>query len=148
MFSKKLIAAVSLAMLSSVGYADCAITDIKQFAEMVATAHKQEALAAIDRKYFGKKPFEVVIENSLGEGDQFERTNVTSFTEAANWLKKRQSEGFPSPDIRKLVNCENGVCLFDFFEGINHNTLYLKEIHYNGTLKCAELKLIQFLDGN
>ena len=144
----KMLILMLLVAIAPASYAGCPITDIKHFAEMIADAHKQNALETIDTKYLGTKPFEAIIENSLAEDEVFERTKATRFSEVANWLKKRQSEGFPQPDIRKLVNCDNGVCIFDFFEGIHHNTLYLEKIHYKGNLKCAELQSIQFLDGN
>ena len=148
MRSTKLFVLVLLSAIAPASYAGCPITNVRQFAEAVADAHKHNALEAIDRKYAGKNRFKVIIENSLAENDAFERTTATRFAEVARWLKRRQVEGFPAPDIRKLVECKNGVCVFDLNEGIDHNTLYLEEIHYEGRPTCAKLQSIKFLDGD
>ncbi len=144
----KLTMFLLLAALAAPALAQCPITDIRAFAEMVAAQHKAGTLEKLDQRYAGRRPFKVIIENSLAEGDAFERKTVTSFAAAAGWINARRVEGFPQPDVRKLLYCRKGVCEFDFFAGINHNTLYLYQITYRGTPTCATLKTIQFLDGD
>ncbi len=144
----KLTLFLLLVTLAATARAQCPITDIHAFAEMVAAQHKAGTLENLDQHYEGRRPFKIIIENSLAEEDAFERKTVTSFAAAAGWINARRVEGFPQPDVRKLLYCKKGVCLFDFFEGIHHNTLYLYQITYSGTPTCATLKTIQFLDGD
>lgn len=122
------------------------------FAQHLASAHERRELAALDRKYSGLAPFQIYIEHSIGEGADGTPifvTAVQSFAELAELLESRQAdETFPEPKSRALRRCANGVCSYDFFTGISHNSLYLKEIRYNDYVECLELETIWFLDGD
>ena len=121
------------------------------FARDLASAHASNALASLDKKYPELGPFQIFIEHSIGEGNDGTPifvTGVQSFGALVELLASRQTEGFPTPKSRALRRCSNGVCSYDFNEGISHNTLYLKEVRYNDYVKCLEVEVIWFLDGD
>ena len=138
--------------MSASAAAECLDVPRTVFARELASAHANKKLASLDKKYSELGPFQVYIEHSIGEGTDGTPifvTAVRSFRELAELLDSRQtSEGFPDPKSRPLRRCSNGVCSYDFFTGISHNSLYLKEVRYNDYVKCLKIEVIWFLDGD
>ena len=129
----------------------CPDVPLSVFAKDVASAHASSALGSLDKKYPGLGPLQVFIEHSIGEGDDGTPifvTAVSSFRALAELLQSRQTDGRPAPKSRPLRKCSNGICSYDFFTGINHGSLYLKELRYNDYVKCLQVEVIWFLDGD
>jgi hypothetical protein len=121
------------------------------FAKDLAAAHASGTLALLDKKYPGLGPLQAFIEHSIGEesnGASILVTSVPSFAALAQLLRSRQTDGMPAPQSRPFRKCSNGICTYDFNAGISHNTLYLKEVRYNDYVKCLEVEVIWFLDGD
>lgn len=129
----------------------CARTTYEVFARDLASAYAANNLQTLDKKYPVSGSLQILIEHSISEeknGATFFDTHVPSFQALAALLQARQTEGLPSPAVRPLRKCANGVCSFDFLNGIQHNTLYLKEIRYNDYSQCLAVETIWFLDGD
>jgi hypothetical protein len=121
------------------------------FAQDLAKAYASNNLQVLDKKYPDIGSLQILIEHSISEeenGATFFDTYVPSFHALAKLLQSRQTEGLPRPEVRPLRECANGVCSFYFLNGIQHNTLYLKEIRYNDYSQCLEVETIWFLDGD
>ena len=136
--------------VSANAYNACVDVSRAQFARDLAAAHAADKLATLDQKYPGLGGFQVYLEHSLGsdaEGD-FVVFGVASFRELAQRLKARRVEDRPWPQSRPLRKCANGICSYNFYEGIDHGYLYLKEIRYNDYVGCLDVEAIWFLDGD
>lgn len=135
---------------SASAYESCVDVSRTQFAKDLAAAHAADQLETLDQKYPGLGGFRVYLEHSLAsdtEGD-FVVFGVASFRELAQRLKARRVEDRPWPRSRLLRKCANGICSFNFYEGIDHGYLYLKEIRYNDYVSCLDVEAIWFLDGD
>lgn len=136
---------------SPVALSACAGATYETFAKDLASAYAANNLQALDKKYPQPGSLQILIEHSISEeknGATFFDAHVSSFQALAALLQARQTEGLPSPAVRPLRQCANGVCSFDFLQGIQHNTLYLKEIRYNDYSQCLAVETIWFLDGD
>lgn len=130
---------------------ECSRKQHEKFSHALAVAHASGTLATLDKKYPGMSVMQILIEHSISEeqdGETIFVGYVQSFSELEKLLRSRQSEGFPEPQSRSLRRCANGVCSFDFLEGIQHNTLYLKEVRYNDYVCDLQILTIWFLDGD
>jgi len=125
----------------------CEISDIKAFANDIASSYKSGTMDSLDNKHVLKSPLEVTIEHSLIE-DTFEKKTFKNFKSIQSRLASRESDGLPQREIRKLKECSNGKCSYDFYEGIFHNTLYLYDLKYSGKENCATLLAIHLFDGD
>jgi hypothetical protein len=126
----------------------CQISDINAFARDIATSYKSRTMEYLDAKYTLKEPIEVIIEHSLLEDEVFEKKKFKDFKSIQEWLTSREMDRLPHREIRKLLSCREGECLYDFYEGILHNTLYLHDIKYSGNNNCAAISVINFYDGD
>jgi hypothetical protein len=129
----------------------CLDVPLSVFAKDLASAHASSALGSLDKKYAGLRPFQIFIEHSIGEGKDGTPIFVTfvpSFRALAELLQSRQTDGLPAPKSRAVRKCSNGICSYDFFTGIEHNSLYLKEMRYNDYVECLQIEVIWFLDGD
>ena len=117
----------------------------------MASAFESGRLATLDEKYPTQESFEVYLEHSLAdeEGDvSISVTYVKSFAELNGFINSRRKDGLPGLGAGALRKCANGVCSYNFQNGISHNTLYLKELRYNDYLPCLNLQTVWLLDGD
>ena len=49
---------------------------------------------------------------------------------------------------RALLACGKGLCTYDFFDGINHGTLYLHHVLYGCSGGQPTVKVLALLDGD
>ena len=131
----------------STAYA-CEISDINVFARDIAISYKSRTIEDLNKEYSLKSPIEIVIEHSLRQDEAFEKKIFKDFKSIQAWLTLREIDGLPHRETRKLLSCRDGECLYDFYKGILHNTLYLHHIRYHGENNCATLSQIHFYDGD
>lgn len=142
---------MTVIVFSPMAFGACPKTPPAVFAKDLASAYASNTLPSLDNKYPDIRPLQIFIEHSLGEeenGATIYVTSVPSFLALAKLLQSRQTDGLPQPVSRALRKCSNGVCSYDFLNGIQHNTLYLKEIRYNDYVKCLAVETLWFLDGD
>jgi len=141
--------ALALAV-SAHAYGACVDVSRAQFARDLAAAHAADKLATLDRKYSGLGGFQVYLEHSIGSDseDDFLVFSVASFRELADRLQARRVEQRPWPQSRPLRQCGNGICSYQFLDGIQHGYLYLKEVRYNDYVGCLDVEALWFLDGD
>jgi hypothetical protein len=92
----------------------------------------------------------MTIEHSLADDDDPQRFEVRRFPSLAKfeqWLKSREIDDRPGRYSREMT-CTRGVCRANMDGGINHNSLYLKQITYGMSNGCPYLKTIYILDGD
>lgn len=125
---------------------------LEELIKAVDEAYSTNKLGRLDarRPYLGK--VRIVIEHSLagdGEKGQYEIRTFRTLAQAERWLKSREREdGTPFRQTRPLIECEGGVCEFDFNGGILHNQLYLKKVSYGYRRGRPYIKTIYLLDGD
>lgn len=125
---------------------------IEQIVSALSEAYTAKALGKLDarRPYAGK--VKIVIEHSLAEDDaqdRFESKVFASLAKGEQWLRSRErEEGAPYRETRPLLRCKNGVCTYNFEDGILHNHLYLRKITYGYRAGRPYIKTIYLLDGD
>ena len=129
----------------------CKKQSIEDLVKAVAESYEEKSLGSldVDRSYVGR--VRIVIEHSLAgdnDPDRFEIRWFTTLAKAESWLKSREHEEMPGRTAKPLVRCAQGVCTYNFDDGIFHNTLYLKKITYGVRSGCPYLKTIHLLDGD
>lgn len=129
----------------------CKYETIGQLVKAVAESYEGKTLSSLDaqKPYLGK--VRIVIEHSLADDNAKDRFVIkwfTSLAKAEAWLKSREHEEMPGRATKPLAKCANGVCTYNFDDGIVHNTLYLKKITYGSSRGCPYLKTIYLLDGD
>jgi len=146
-----LIVAVLAFYLLLTAFVSCEDVAPSQFAKDFAVAFESGRLKTLDKKYQVQGPFEVYLEHSLeggGDDDVITVKYVKSFEELSNLVESLKENGASNLESRPLRKCSNGVCSYDFLNGIMHNTLYLKELRYNDYVQCFELETVWLLDGD
>jgi hypothetical protein len=144
---KHLISALPLLLCNSITAEECQISDVVSFAGELAQRYESKEMAKLDAKY-NLYSFEVVSEHSLSEDGEHERKTVANFSALESWLKSNTTSGLPYRAIRKLEKCGEGLCLFDYFEGVSHSHLYLYSFEFSGTNKCAKLTRVNLYNGD
>lgn len=125
---------------------------IEQLMKALDEAYNARAMGRLDarRPYF--REVRLVIEHSLGgvgDGVGFESRRFRTLAQAERWLKSREREdGTPRRETRPLLQCESGICEYDFNGGILHNHLYLQKISYGYRNGRPYIKTIYLLDGD
>jgi hypothetical protein len=94
----------------------------------------------------------IQIKHSLRPDDHTENISFSSFAAAEKWLRKSRHGGMISRSVKPRQKCEQGVCSYDFSDGISHNHLYVKSIKY-GYINYRDaddyyIKEIYLLDGD
>jgi hypothetical protein len=153
--NKRLVAAAAVILFSLSlpvqAESPCKKQTIEDLVKAVAEAYQAKTLGSLDaqKPYVGK--LRIVIENSLAEDNAKDRFLIkwfSSLAQAETWLKSREHEELPGRVTKPLVRCANGVCTYNFDDGILHNTLYLKKITYGSRSGCPYIKTIYLLDGD
>lgn len=124
---------------------------INQLEKVLAEAYTAKDLGRLDaeRPYSGK--VRIVIEHSLvedGSKDQFEIKAFRTLAQGEQWLRSRETDGFPARYLRPLLRCRKGLCTYDLNGGINHKHLYLQKIAYGYRNGRPYIKTIFLLDGD
>jgi hypothetical protein len=118
------------------------------FAKELVAAHASSSLELLAKRYPEISSFTLFIEHSLRQDNTYEISSVRGLSELSAVLKSRQTQGFPAPAARPLIRCDNNLCRYNFRQGIQHNTLYLKEFRYTLENHCLELESVWLLDGD
>lgn len=145
-----LAALTSLAVASpclALAEAPCVIGSLEELMKRFAAAFAERKLEKLDRERPWVDPIQIVVEHSI----QFatENDEVSSLGAAEKWLRKREGEeGLPARASRPLKSCSKGLCVFDFFDGISHNTVYLHHVLYGCRSGRPYIKAAFFLDGD
>lgn len=120
-------------------------------AKALARAYASDKLETLDARFPQQNPFLIIIEHSIGDDSEPDPIikYVNSFSDVAKLLAKRRHAGLPAAAVKPLKKCANGLCHFDFYEGIGHNALYLKELRYdNEDSQCSGILYLWFIDGD
>jgi hypothetical protein len=122
---------------------------VQQLVASVSEAYSAKDLARLDATHPYRTKVRVVIEHSLTEDNRFVIRNFRTLAKADQWLKSRETtDGFPARETRPLKKCRNGLCIYDFDGGVDHNHLYLEKIGYGYRNGHPYIKLIYLLDGD
>jgi len=125
----------------------CNDITIEKTVNLLADAYAKKHMEVLDG--FGIKSEEVqfVIEHSITF--DYEVEEIKTFSQAEQWLKSLETEkGMPAREVRPLSWCRKGLCVFDFEEGISHNTLYIHKVTYDYKNGCPSLRTVFLLNGD
>lgn len=110
----------------------------------VAYPRRQLAELAVARPH--GEPVQILVEHSLvGE---MESELLPDLAAVDGWLAKRLPDEPRVQSARPLLACGKGLCTFDFFDGINHRTLYLHHVLYGCRGGQPVIKALGLLDGD
>ncbi len=124
----------------------CEINTPEKLSNEITTRFISGQIATMDKLQVPRMR-RIVIQHSLRYGLPVE--NHHSYTETAKWLKTdKEIESFNHKAL-EFRWCKKGVCLYEAFNGISHNTLYIKHIYYRFDKNhCPYVDTIVFMSGD
>jgi hypothetical protein len=132
---------------TSAGETACEFKTIEQLAKQFVAEYPKKRLASLDAKRPYIDGVQVVIDHSIT--GEYEVEEVSSFEELERWLKSLEPQpGFPARETRPVLWCKKGLCVFDFNEGLKHNTLFPQKIIYSYKNGCPYVKTVFFWHGD
>lgn len=133
------------------GTPDCAIRDIRKFAEDFATAYANRSVPDLDAKYCPGTSIELVVEDSDCDDcgpDQSHHFKNKTFKELATSLSGLVHGDIPKPGTWPLASCQAGRCIFGGNDShLIHFHRFLKEIRYRKRNNRYYITRIFFMDG-
>lgn len=125
----------------------CQDDQIEKELQTLADAYVARRLEILDGTGIKQEKIQFVVEHSLAFDYEVEESKT--FAGAEQWLRSLETEkDFPRRETRPLDWCRKGLCIFNFEEGISHNTLYIHKVIYGYRNGCPYLKTVFLLNGD
>lgn len=138
----------SQALLVTTAAAECGTQMATAFAERVAGAYQVGSLPSIDVAYPNQGSIQIVIEHSVSDAPSL-YANAKTFSELADMLSAKKTDGFPTAAVWPLDKCSDVACDFGGNgASLSHNNLFLKRIEYRCANGAVLVTNIFFIDGD
>ncbi len=125
----------------------CKDTTIEKAIKLLTDAYAGKRMKTLDGIGIKGDEVQFVIEHSLTS--DYEVEEARTFSQADRWLRSLEIEkDMPSREVRPLVWCRKGLCVFDFEDGISHNALYIDKVTYVYKQGCPSLRTVFLLNGD
>lgn len=125
----------------------CKNTTIEKAVNLLANAYAAKRMESLDCIGIKGEEVQFVIEHSLTF--DYEVEEAKTFSQAEQWLRNLEIEkDMPTREVRSLDWCRKGLCVFNFEEGISHNTLYIHKVIYGYKNGCPSLRTVFLLNGD
>lgn len=125
----------------------CKDTSIEKAVKALADAYAKKRMEALDSIGIKGEEVQFVIEHSLTF--DYEVEEAKTFSQAERWLRSLEVEKeMPAREVRPLEWCRKGLCVFNFEEGLSHNTLTIHKVTYGYRNGCPSLRTVFLLNGD
>ncbi len=141
-----LLLVFSLIPAVAVSGGQCANPTIEPLAKKVANNFAAKKLATLDKERPYLDAVQFVVEHSIT--DNYEVEEMPNLAAIDRWLTGQEVDGFPAREVRPLLWCKKGLCVFDLSAGIAHNHRYVQKLTYGFYADCPYIKSVFLIDGD